>query len=73
MSDTDIAKLYEVKNRVLVHAVRRNLKKFPRDFIFEPTNEEMDFLITQNVISSKKAFGGSKPFPLSEQGISLLS
>jgi hypothetical protein len=73
MLDTDIAKLYEVETRVLKQAVRRNLKRFPKDFMFELTNEEMDILVSQNVIASKKVFGGSKPFAFTEQGISMLA
>ena len=73
MLDADIAKLYEVETRVLKQAVRRNRKRFPDDFMFELTNEEMDFLVSQNVIPSKKFFGGSKPFAFTEQGISMLS
>jgi hypothetical protein len=73
MLDADIAKLYEVETRVLKQAVRRNLKRFPGDFMFELTTEEMDFLVSQNVIPSKKVFGGSKPFAFTEQGISMLS
>jgi hypothetical protein len=73
MLDADIAKLYEVETRVLKQAVRRNRKRFPDDFMFELTNEEMDFLVSQNVIPSKKVFGGSKPFAFTEQGISMLA
>ena len=73
MLDADIAKLYEVETRVLKQAVRRNHKRFPDDFMFELTNEEMDFLVSQNVIPSKKVFGGSKPFAFTEQGISMLA
>jgi hypothetical protein len=73
MLDADIAKLYHVETRVLKQAVRRNLKRFPGDFMFELTTEEMDFLVSQNVIPTKKVFGGSKPFAFTEQGISMLS
>ncbi len=73
MLDSDIAKLYEVETRVLKQAVRRNLKRFPADFMFELTDEEMDFLVSQKVIPSKKVFGGSRPFAFTEQGISMLA
>jgi len=73
MLDYDLAKLYRVETRVLKQAVRRNIKRFPNDFMFELTNEEMDFLVSQNVIPSKKVFGGAKPFAFTEQGVAMLS
>lgn len=73
MLDNDLAKLYKVETRVLKQAVRRNIKRFPADFMFELTIEEMDFLVSQNVISSKKIFGGAKPFAFTEQGVAMLA
>jgi flagellar capping protein FliD len=73
MLDTDLAKLYNVETRVLKQAVRRNIKRFPSDFMFELSDKEMDNLVSQNVIPSKKVFGGAKPFAFTEQGIAMLS
>ena len=73
MLDTDLAKLYDVETRVLKQAVRRNFDRFPEDFMFELTNEEIDRLVSQNVIPSKQIFGGAKPFAFTEQGIAMLS
>jgi hypothetical protein len=73
MLDTDLAKLYNVETRVLKQAVRRNIKRFPPDFMFELSDKEMDTLVSQNVIPSKKVFGGAKPFAFTEQGIAMLS
>jgi flagellar capping protein FliD len=73
MLDTDLAKLYNVETRVLKQAVRRNIKRFPSDFMFELSDKEMDSLVSQNVIPSKKVFGGAKPFAFTEQGIAMLS
>ena len=73
MLDTDLAKLYNVETRVLKQAVRRNIKRFPSDFMFELSDMEMDNLVSQNVIPSKKVFGGAKPFAFTEQGIAMLS
>jgi hypothetical protein len=73
MLDTDLAKLYQLETRVLKQAVRRNLKRFPKDFMFELTNEEIDRLVSQNVIPSKQIFGGAKPFAFTEQGVAMLS
>jgi len=73
MLDTDLAKLYNVETRVLKQAVRRNIKRFPSDFMFELSDKEMDNLVSQNVIPSKKVFGGARPFAFTEQGIAMLS
>ncbi|NLJ43238.1 MAG: ORF6N domain-containing protein [Bacteroidales bacterium] len=73
MLDTDLAKLYDVETRVLKQAVRRNLDRFPKDFMFELTDEEIDRMVSQGVIPSKQIFGGAKPFAFTEQGIAMLS
>jgi flagellar capping protein FliD len=73
MLDADLAKLYNVETRVLKQAVKRNLNRFPADFMFELTNDEIDKLVSQNVIPSKSVFGGAKPFAFTEQGIAMLS
>jgi ORF6N domain len=57
MLDTDLAKLYNVETRVLKQAVRRNLDRFPEDFMFELTNKEIERMVSQNVIPSKQIFG----------------
>jgi len=71
--DTDLAKLYDVETRVLKQAVRRNPDRFPSDFMFELTDEEINHLVSQGVIPSKQIFGGAKPFAFTEQGIAMLS
>ncbi|HXD78694.1 MAG TPA: ORF6N domain-containing protein [Puia sp.] len=52
MLDRDLAELYGVETRVLNEAVRRNEKRFPEDFMFQLTAEELKNLISQNVTSS---------------------
>ena len=52
--DFDLASLYGVETRVLKQAVKRNIKRFPDDFMFELSGEEINFIISQNVIPSKK-------------------
>jgi hypothetical protein len=68
----DLAKIYEVETRVLKQAVRRNIDRFPEDFMFELTDEEMKNLTSQFVTSS---WGGTrhKTFAFTEQGIAMLS
>lgn len=73
MLDRDLAALYEVENRALKQAVKRNLARFPADFMFELTADEGDALVSQSVIPSKKHLGGAKPFAFTEQGVSSLS
>lgn len=73
MLDYDLAELYEVENRALKQAVKRNIDRFPKDFMFTLTNQEVNNLVSQNVIPSKSHFGGALPFAFTEQGVSMLS
>lgn len=72
MLDSDLAELYQVETRALNQAVKRNLRRFPEDFMFALTTEEWDDLISQNVTSS---WGGRRKPPLvfTEQGVAMLS
>ncbi|MCK9423377.1 MAG: ORF6N domain-containing protein [Bacteroidales bacterium] len=54
MLDFDLASLFGVETRSLKQAVRRNLRRFPDDFMFELTENEIDFVVSQNVIPSKR-------------------
>ncbi len=85
MLDRDLASLYEVETKSLNLAVKRNIKRFPPDFMFQLTKEEFDSLrfqietsknnslISQFVIS--KGRGGSRylPYAFTEQGVAMLS
>ncbi len=73
MLDKDLAELYQVETRVLKQAVKRNIKRFPDDFLFELTNEEIEKMVSQNVIPSKKYLGGATPFAFTEQGVYMLA
>ncbi len=70
--DADLAELYSVETRVLNQSVKRNLARFPEDFMFQLTSEEFENLISQNVISS---WGGTRklPFAFTEHGVAMLS
>jgi hypothetical protein len=74
MLDADLAELYEIAPKVLNQAVRRNLARFPADFMFELTREEFANLRSQNVTSSVN-HGGRRYLPLvfTEQGVAMLS
>lgn len=72
MLDSDLAQLYQVEVRALNQAVKRNLKRFPEDFMFQLSDDEWLNLKSQIVISK---WGGKRklPFAFTEQGISMLS
>ncbi|UYU42462.1 ORF6N domain-containing protein [Bacteroides salyersiae] len=72
MLDRDLAELYQVETRVLNQAVKRNIKRFPSDFMFQVTEDEFEILKSQFVISS---WGGVRklPFAFTEQGLAMLS
>jgi hypothetical protein len=72
MLSTDLADLYGVESRVLVQAVKRNNERFPEDFMFQLTNQEVANLKSQFVISS---WGGRRaaPYAFTEQGVAMLS
>ena len=73
MLDRDLAELYQVETRALKQAVKRNIERFPDDFLFELTKKEIDTMVSQSVIPSKQHLGGAKPFAFTEQGVSMLS
>ena len=72
MLDFDLARLYQVETKVLNQAVRRNIKRFPEDFMFQLDNKEFANLKSQIVTSS---WGGRRTPPLAftEEGIAMLS
>lgn len=71
--DVHIAELYEVETRVLKQAVRRNKNRFPDDFMYELTDTEIEYVVSQNVIPSKKHLGGAIPYAFTENGVAMLS
>lgn len=74
MMDKDLAELYQVETRVLNQAVKRNITRFPIEFMFQLTENEFQNLMSQNVISSSNHGGRRKlPFVFTEQGVSMLS
>lgn len=78
MIDADLAELYGVETRVLVQAVKRNLARFPQDFMFQLSAEEFANLRSQSVISSSASptgHGGRRtaPYAFTEQGVAMLS
>lgn len=72
MLDSDLATLYEVETRTLNQAVKRNIDRFPNDFMFQLTKDEFKNLKSQIVTSS---WGGARklPYAFTEQGVAMLS
>jgi hypothetical protein len=72
MLDRDLAELYDVETKVLNQAVRRNIERFPEEFMFQLTTEEFEILKSQIVTSS---WGGTRylPMPFTEYGVAMLS
>nr|NQU91691.1 ORF6N domain-containing protein [Bacteroidota bacterium] len=76
MLDFDLAELYGVETRTLKQQVRRNIDRFPEDFLFELTSEEWDSLRSQFVILKNVGRGQHSkylPFAFTEQGVAMLS
>ena len=74
MLDRDLAELYQVETRVLNQAVKRNIERFPEDFMFQLTRDEFDSLKSQIVISNSNRGGVRKmPIAFTEQGVSMLA
>ena len=74
MLDRDLAELYGVETRVLKQAVRRNIKRFPGDFMFILSNDEFTIWRSQFVISKSDKMGlRHPPMAFSEQGVAMLS
>ena len=77
MLDFDLAELYQVETRTLKQAVRRNIERFPSDFMFEITESEYNYLknsmTSQIVISNERGGRRYMPFAFTKQGVAMLS
>jgi len=73
MLSTHLAELYDVETRALNQAVKRNISRFPEDFMFQLNSTEAEQLVSQNVIPHKKYFGGSLPYAFTEQDVAMFS
>ena len=73
MLDFDLALLYGVETKVLKQGVKRNIRRFPLDFMFELTQEEFNSLRSQFVTSNKRGGIRYMPFAFTEQGVAMLS
>lgn len=77
MLDFDLAALYQIETRTLKQAVRRNIERFPDDFMLRLTKDESNYLISigvsQNVISNDYNIGSTQMFAFTEQGVAMLA
>lgn len=71
--DADLAALYEVETKALVRAVKRNVERFPEDFMFQLSQKEFDELRSQ--LGASSSWGGRRyrPYAFTEQGVAMLS
>jgi hypothetical protein len=73
MLDEDLANLYGVETRALVQAVKRNLDRFPADFMFQLSPDEAESLRSQIVTSKGRGGRRYPPYAFTEQGVAMLS
>ncbi len=74
MMDKSLAELYQVETRVLNQAVKRNIERFPDDFMFQLNDEEFKNWLSQFVMSNSKKMGMRRlPYAFTEQGVAMLS
>ena len=73
MIDRDLAILYGVEGRRLREQVKRNISKFPRHFMFQLSEKEVEIMVSQNAIPSKSSLGGTLPYVFTEHGVLMLA
>ena len=73
MLDSDLAEMYKVETKNLKRAVRANIERFPDDFMFELTKEELDALRCKNFTSNNRGGNRYLPFAFTREGIAMLS
>ena len=73
MLDKDLAELYSVQPIRLRQQVKRNMERFPEHFMYQLTEDEVDGMVSQNVIPSKQQLGGHLPYAFTEHGVLMLA
>jgi len=73
MLDRDLAELYGVKAIRLREQVKRNVERFPENFVMQLTQQEVEDMVSQNAIPSRQVLGGSLPYAFTEHGVLMLS
>ncbi|WP_217607232.1 ORF6N domain-containing protein [Chitinophaga sp. GbtcB8] len=73
MLDKDLAELYDVKPTRLREQVKRNIVRFPANFMFQLTDEEVKNMVSQSAIPSRRHLGGTLPYAFTEHGVLMLA
>jgi phage regulator Rha-like protein len=73
MLDRDLAELYDIKPIRLREQVKRNISRFPRNFMFRLSEKETESMVSQNAIPSRKHLGGYLPYAFTEHGVLMLA
>lgn len=73
MLDSDLAKLYNIEAIRLREQVKRNIERFPEEFMFKLSDDEVSLMVSQFAIPSKKYLGGYNPYVFTEFGVAMLS
>ena len=71
--DKDVAALYKIEPKKLRQQLKRNIEKFPKDYAFQLADEEVEFMVSQNVTPSKKQYGGTNPWVFTEKGLYMVA
>ncbi|WP_457749359.1 ORF6N domain-containing protein [Sulfurimonas sp.] len=71
--DKDVAELYQIEPKRLREQLKRNIEKFPIDYAFQLSDEEVEFMVSQNATPSKKQFGGTNPWVFTEKGLYMVA
>ena len=73
MLDKDLAVLYDIQAIRLREQVKRNINRFPENFMFQLSEKETELMVSQNAIPSRKHLGGSLPYVFTEHGVLMLA
>jgi phage regulator Rha-like protein len=73
MLDRDLAELYDIKTIRLREQVKRNISRFPENFMFQLNEKEVNSMVSQNAIPSRKHLGGYLPYAFTEHGVLMLA
>ena len=71
--DKDVASLYGIEPKKLRQQIKRNIEKFPEDYAYQVSDEDFEFMVSQNVTPSKKHYGGTNPWVFTEKGLYMVA
>lgn len=71
--DKDVAQLYEIEPKRLREQLKRNIEKFPKDYAYQVSDEELQIMVSQNATPSRQQLGGSNPWVFTEKGLYMVA